>query len=176
MYGRKYVVCCIKVRTASISDLRDVYDIEISSFGADAYPFELLLYYFILSREYFFVAECINRVVGYVVGVIEHDEKSKYGHVISIAVHPLYRGLGIGRKLMMVLEEKMFLNNVEYIYLEVRETNYVAINLYKSLGYRVARKLANYYGAEDGLLMIKRRTKNTYHSLYSISNTGSIIE
>ncbi len=155
MCYKRTPICCIRVRTVDISDLREVYDIEIKSFGKDAYPFEILLYYYIISREYFIVLECINRIVGYAIGVIEHVN-GKRGHVISIAIHPLYRRMGLGKILMNELEKRLYSSGAKYIYLEVKETNNVAINLYKSLGYVIIKRIRKYYGCEDGFLMVKQ--------------------
>jgi ribosomal-protein-alanine N-acetyltransferase len=44
--------------------------------------------------------------------------------------------------------------NAKECYLEVRESNYPAVELYKKLGFEVARTLRKYYAdGEDALLM-----------------------
>lgn len=148
-------LCCLKVRNVEISDLKEVYDIELKCFREDPYPFKLILFYFTLFRETFIVIECINKVIGYAIGVVEYHRGVKRGHIISIAIHPLYQGLGLGKILLKKLEEILYLNGATYIYLEVRETNKRAISLYRKLGYRVVKRLYSYYRNEDGLLMAK---------------------
>ena len=46
--------------------------------------------------------------------------------------------------------------NLENITLEVRESNYSAINLYKKFGFNECATRKNYYGSEDAILMIKK--------------------
>ncbi len=97
-------------------------------------------------------------------------EKKWHGHVTAVTVAPDFRRLGIATKLMDILElvtEKKyayFVISFSYKYsyagffvdLFVRESNKVAIEMYKKLGYSVYRKVLNYYQDEgrtfeDGL-------------------------
>lgn len=151
----KRSLCCIEIKTVDIRDLREIYEIELMSFPCEAYPFKLFLFYYILSKDLFIVAKCINRVIGYVIAVIEYKYGMKLGHIISIAVHPLYRRIGVGTELMRAVEERLRKQGIKKIYLEVRVSNRPAINLYKKLGYRIERVIPRYYGDEDAYLMVK---------------------
>ena len=62
-----------------------------------------------------------------------------------------YRKNGIGSKLLLEIEKE----NINNITLEVRESNITAINFYKKNGYKIEAVRKNYYGNEDGYLMMK---------------------
>lgn len=92
------------IREARKEDLTDVYDIETLSFGSEAYEPFLLQLYFNLARETFLVAEVEGRVIGYAIGVLT---RWGGGHVISIAVHPSFRRMGVAEKLLRELLKRM---------------------------------------------------------------------
>jgi len=144
--------CGVVVRRAKNEDLRRIVEIEGRSFK---YPYSILVLTTLLNLypEYFLVCEYCGEVIGYVVAVIDKDSS---GHIVSIAVDPNYRGLGIGRLLMNSIESKLRNDGITKFKLEVAVSNYVAINMYKSLGYEVVKVLKNYYpDGEDAYLMIK---------------------
>ena len=60
---------------------------------------------------------------------------------------------GIATKMMDYIEKKH--NNIKNITLEVRESNISAIKFYEGLGFRRIAMRKNYYGNENGILMMK---------------------
>lgn len=68
-----------------------------------------------------------------------------------IIVNSNYRKQGIGSKLLKEIE----LSDVKNITLEVRESNKIAIDFYIKNGYRIEAIRKNYYGNENGYLMLK---------------------
>jgi len=79
------------------------------------------------------------------------------GEVNRVAVNPLYRGRGIGDKMMDMLLAEIESKGVTEITLEVREANRSAIALYKNHGFKVEGKRNNYYAetGENALIMWK---------------------
>ena len=63
---------------------------------------------------------------------------------------------GIGKKLMGYLVAVAIDSHVINITLEVRQSNEIAINLYKKFGFREVALRKFYYGDEDGILMEKQ--------------------
>lgn len=61
------------------------------------------------------------------------------------------RNLGIGSKFI----DKLSKLDIKNITLEVRESNKIAINFYKKNNFEVATVRKNYYGSENGFLMIR---------------------
>jgi ribosomal-protein-alanine N-acetyltransferase len=111
--------------------------------------------------ETFIVAEVDGEIVGYIMCRIETGIPSfkvlgiaKKGHVISIAVLPNHHRKGIGYQLMQEATQAMVNYKAKECYLEVRESNIPAVNLYKKLGFETTRAIRNYYAdGEDAFLM-----------------------
>ena len=111
--------------------------------------------------ETFIVAEVDGEIVGYIMCRIETGIPSfkvlgisKKGHVISLAVLPNHHRKGIGYQLMREATQAMVNYKAKECYLEVRESNIPAVNLYKKLGFETTRAIRNYYAdGEDAFLM-----------------------
>ena len=96
------------------------------------------------------VVEVDGKLVGYADLWLVADEAT----LNDIAVSPLARGKGYGRMLMLNLIDIAREENMKVIFLEVRESNEVAINLYSSLGFEVFGRRKKYYpDGEDALTM-----------------------
>jgi ribosomal-protein-alanine N-acetyltransferase len=111
--------------------------------------------------ETFIVAEVNREIVGYIMCRIETGIPSfkvlgisKKGHVISIAVLPGHHRQGVGYNLIQEATRAMANYKAKECYLEVRESNLPAIQLYKKLGFEIARTNRNYYAdGEDAFVM-----------------------
>lgn len=88
-----------------------------------------------------------NKINGIIVYNLFYDRIE----IEYIIVPEEYRTKGIGSKLLLELEKE----NINNITLEVRESNITAINFYKKNGYKIEAIRKNYYGNEDGYLMMK---------------------
>jgi ribosomal-protein-alanine N-acetyltransferase len=114
--------------------------------------------------ETFIVAEENGEIVGYIMCRIETGTPSfrllgitRKGHVISIAVLPGHQREGIGHALMQEAMEAMVNHKAKECYLEVRTTNVPAVNLYRKMGFEVARTIRGYYAdGEDAYLMARK--------------------
>lgn len=76
-------------------------------------------------------------------------------HITNIAVHPRYRGKGIGKALLKGMIDYGISKGIKSFTLEVRESNYVAISLYNRLGFKRAGTRKEYYSdtREDAIIM-----------------------
>ncbi len=94
-----------------------------------------------------------NRVVGYGGFWSIVDE----AHITNIAVHPDYRGKGVGNALMRGLIEAARARGAAAMTLEVRDSNAAAQHLYLKYGFEVYGKRRGYYqdNGEDALIMWK---------------------
>lgn len=72
-------------------------------------------------------------------------------HILHMAVHNEHRRIGIGKKL---IETALSLGGKK-LFLEVRESNFQAIKLYESFGFKTISKRKKYYqdNDEDALIM-----------------------
>ncbi len=81
----------------------------------------------------------------------------KKGHIISIAVMDKYRRLKIAEKLMDAAHNALRIRDVREVYLEVRESNQAAVNLYQKLGYQQHKISKHYYtDGESAIVMISK--------------------
>ncbi len=85
-------------------------------------------------------------------------ELKPVGHLVSIAVRPPYRRIGIGSKLLEeTIKVMREFYKAESIYLEVRISNAPAIKLYEKFGFKKARIVKGYYAdGEDAYIMVRK--------------------
>lgn len=97
----------------------------------------------------FYVAIQDEKVVGYVGLYVVCKE----GDVARVAVLPEYRRFGIAKTLLA----ECFKDEIDVIFLDVRESNVPAKELYKSLGFEEIGVRKNYYSnpTENAVLMKK---------------------
>lgn len=114
-----------------------------------------------------FLSEIIQTYTVYLVAKDEQQVASIGGmhvvwedaHITNIAVHPRYRGIGLGERMMRTLIQRAAERGARRMTLEVRAGNFSAQNLYRKLGFITApgaiRK--GYYTdtQEDAIVMWK---------------------
>lgn len=152
-----------KLRRFKPSDLEGVIRINRESLPEN---YTALFFMNLYKRfpETFIVAEVNREIVGYIMCRIETGIPSfkllgitRRGHVISIAVLPNHQQKGIGYALMREATQAMVKYNAKECYLEVRTSNIPAVELYKKLGFEIARTLRNYYAdGEDAFVMARQ--------------------
>lgn len=100
-----------------------------------------------------------GRVAGYAGLQVILDE----GTITNIAVRPDCRRQGVAGKLLQVFLDFARGNRLAFLTLEVRASNYDAIALYGSRGFRSAGRRKNYYRQprEDAMIMTKEFTYGT---------------
>lgn len=140
----------IQFRRMQSSDVDEIAAIEEMTF---AMPW---------SRKDFW-AEAVNENAIYIVGTVDSKVVAYAGvwisfeeaQVTNVAVHPDYRGQGIGTKLFTKLIEEVKARGVTAITLEVRPSNEAAIKLYESFGLKSVGRRKGYYldNGEDALIM-----------------------
>jgi len=107
------------------------------------------------AASWFFVAELgageETRIIGYVGFWLIADEV----HISTIAVHPDFRRQGVGERLLRTALEKAKQFGAEMATLEVRASNFGAIELYQRYGFEIVGRRRGYYhdNHEDAILM-----------------------
>ncbi|BGP46295.1 N-alpha-acetyltransferase 20 [Rhodotorula kratochvilovae] len=89
-------------------------------------------------------------LMGYVMGKTEGRGRDWHGHVSAITVSPQHRRLGLASMMMDLLEKVSEQEEGWFVDLFVRQSNDLAIGLYKSLGYMIYRRVRAYYGGGPG--------------------------
>ena len=87
------------------------------------------------------------------------------GHISTLAIHPEWRGWGLGELLLHRALEQAIESDAHTISLEVRVSNNMAQTLYAKYGFATVSRLRGYYAdGEDAYLMradVIRRLTNT---------------
>jgi ribosomal-protein-alanine acetyltransferase len=135
----------VAIQEASIKHLDKLYEIEIECFQEEAFSKEQIAHLLTDYDSVNFVAELNGEIVGFIVGRAYTDRKPAVGHILTIDVSPEHRRKGIGLKLLREVERVFRNERVEVCYLEARQDNVAALNLYKKHGYKKVGKLKNYY-------------------------------
>ena len=94
-----------------------------------------------------------DNVAGYAGMYLSFEE----GNITNVAVNPLSRRKGIGEKIVRDILNRAYEKGVRDVFLEVRETNSVAIALYEKIGFKEEGIRKNFYDKprENALIMWK---------------------
>ncbi len=92
-----------------------------------------------------------DRLAGYVVAWFVLDE----AHLANVAVAPIYRFTGLGRRLVGLAIEEARRRRARWLALEVRPSNAAALALYRKLGFQLTGVRKAYYrdNREDALVL-----------------------
>lgn len=101
------------------------------------------------------VMEVAGSIAGYAVSSVAVKE----AHILNLCIHPQLRRQGLGRRLLdYVIDESRELG-ADTLFLEVRQSNQAAIQLYRDHGFDEIGVRKNYYpadnGKEDALMMAR---------------------
>lgn len=142
----------MQIRPMTIEDCEQVSDIEAASFSV---PWSLRAFTETVEKSNFryFVAEEAGEILGYCGFLFVLDE----AEIPNVCVKASARKQGIGRQMMTVLIEEAKKLGMAVLYLEVRESNTPARNLYQSLGFEENGIRKNFYEhpVEHAVLMSK---------------------
>ncbi len=144
----------IVIEVVSENDLDQIYEIEKDNFkfcwSKNYILFNIRLPEFLRK---FYVAKLHNELVGYVVCWLSNET----AHIHNISVKKNYQGFGVGSKILRYLIDKLKEKSIKTVVLEVRKSNFAAINLYKKFEFKeVLIKEKFYPDAEDAILMVKQ--------------------
>jgi ribosomal-protein-alanine acetyltransferase len=120
------------IRRGETKDFAEIARIQAAS--PEAAQWETADY----SRYDLWVAICETRIGGFLVARPLGEGESE---VLNLAVSPDFRRKGLGRALLSTLVD----GYRGTIFLEVRESNLAARNLYKSMGFKEISSRPNYY-------------------------------
>lgn len=92
-----------------------------------------------------------QRLAGYVIAWFVLDE----AHIANLAVAPMFRFLGLGRRMLALAIAEARARRARWLGLEVRPSNAAALALYQGLGFRLTRVRKGYYqdNREDALVL-----------------------
>ncbi len=133
-----------KIRSMHPSDLAAVTEIESDSYN---FPWSYGIFHDCLLAGYQSLVLVIsNTVTGYGIMSIASSE----AHLLNLCVHPDAQRLGYGRRLLNALLVRAEESKVRQVFLEVRPSNQIALNLYHSAGFMQIGVRPSYYRAKEG--------------------------
>ncbi|MEN8904586.1 MAG: ribosomal protein S18-alanine N-acetyltransferase [Clostridiales bacterium] len=143
----------IDIFKVKLSNINEILEIEKLSFSTP-WTKKIFENELINEKSYYICATINNIVVGYIGVWIILDEC----HIMNLAVHPEYRGLGIASLLIENIIFYCHKLKVLNITLEVRKSNVIAQNLYKKFDFKSEGIRKSYYedNKEDALIMWKK--------------------
>jgi len=148
----------VRLRSFLEKDLPAMYALDQACFRHGiSYTLDELNYFVTHPTNLAIIAESdTERCAGFCIIEKIRSRGSICGHIITIDVQPHLRRKGIGGVLMQELGERLLEMQVERCLLEVAVDDPGAQEFYASRGYRVTRRLPNYYmGTLDALVMEK---------------------
>jgi len=135
-------------------DVRAVVAIESEAFST---PWQAETFTGLLGREgveLLVLEDPAEGVIGYAVLWCVLDQ----GELANIAVTPALRGRGLGARLLEAVVDTARGRGVRSLYLEVRESNASAIELYHGFGFvQVGRRRAYYQSPREDALVMELR-------------------
>jgi ribosomal protein S18 acetylase RimI-like enzyme len=139
-------------------DFPRILEIEGASFTSERYSEHTFWYFYRRCPDLFIVAEYEQTILGYLICCIylQGRKQQRRGHLVSIAVDPLYRRRGIGKALVQYTFDRLETLSVAYVEIEVRIDNDVGLNFWEGFGFQKVGTIPRYYGDGcDGYRMLK---------------------
>jgi len=136
---------------ANLWDLNAIRQLERLSFELDAWPLIEMIGVLSLPSIERWKAMHSDQVVGFVAADVRRRQNLAW--IATIAVHPDFRGRGIGDRLLALAEQR---SGMPRMRLSVRASNRSAQRLYQRRGYQQIDVWPRYYtGDEDAIVMEK---------------------
>ena len=138
-------------------DIDIVLDIERQS---NPFPWTIKNFKDCVEKGYYsLVLKEAKQVIGFAILSVSTEES----HLLNIGLTSSRRGQGLGRELLEKMIMAAEVMGSKKIFLEVRVSNIIAIDLYKASGFKEIGLRKNYYrikdGREDAILMSKSLKK-----------------
>jgi len=143
-----------QIREYKAADFERLYQIDQAAFSDDIAYSRLELALYLRSRKCrTLVSEEGGKIIGFVVGC---TEPRKLGHIITIDVIPHRQRQHIGSNLLAEIEQWLWRQGAEAIYLETPVDDEGAKGFYDKHGYFVFDRFQRYYSNSlDAFVMMK---------------------
>lgn len=145
------------VRPVENRDLEELVELEQTSFSGDRMSRRRFQHWIKASNRVFLVVEKDRKVVAY--GLVFLHKGTRLARLYSITVSNLMRGKGVGKMLLLALEQAASERSRFTMRLEVAKDNYSAIKLYENLGYRSFGEYHDYYEDHGDALRMQKRIR-----------------
>tara|TARA_B100000989_G_scaffold296752_1_gene280678 strand:- start:781 stop:1230 length:450 start_codon:yes stop_codon:yes gene_type:complete len=127
-------------RKGDLLDLNKIYALEKMIFTNEAWTLNMLKNELSgINNSETLIIEENKLILGY---FIYRKLLSEY-HILNLGVYPLKQNKGIGSILLEYFLKDI--ENISSVFLEVKKSNFSAINLYRKNGFRICGERKNYY-------------------------------
>ncbi len=135
------------IRPAGVADLAALMEIENACFDRP-YSAESVLGDLKGDKVKTFVFQDGDNILGFISVYVFLDE----ANLQQIAVLESHRKKGYAKALILNAIDYLKQNKIKKFYLEVNETNKIAISLYEKLGFEKVITRKNYYGSNSAMV------------------------
>jgi len=136
------------------SDLKQILEIENASFNPyDAYTREDFFRFFSQNPDLCLVAEIDSQIAGDLIA----RKIVNYLDLVSFAIHPSFRRMGVGSELLHEIIQKCKLYDLSRIELEVRKSNAAGLSFWRKMGFLNTGVIESFYeDGEDAMKMCRQ--------------------
>ena len=156
----------LTVRPVRQADLDRILEIEVASFGPDAYDRNLFAEYTRKCGGLFLVAEWVTAMgttlCAYSITALSPGKRlnkltpGNRAELVSVAVDPVFLGKGVASALLASTLRRLRRRKITRLALMVKVTNQPARGFYQKHGFRQVRRVRGYYeDGADGLSLVK---------------------
>ena len=147
----------MEIRRAKPDDAPDIAKAEAEIFP-DPWGERDIFSYICTEGGMCYSALVDGKVVAYIIGRVIPPE----GEIYRIATVPAFRKRGIAYRLLDYAAKTERGRGLECLFLEVRESNVPARNLYRAYGFREMGRRKNYYSlpTEDAILYVRAHSQD----------------
>ncbi|MBP0979849.1 MAG: ribosomal protein S18-alanine N-acetyltransferase [Oscillospiraceae bacterium] len=133
--------------------ISNIFELESQCFSE---PWSYQSFYQALDNPdylFFLAIDNNNNLIGYLILY----QVLKQGYITNLAVYKNFRNIGVASSLLDFLINYSKSNYFEFISLEVRKSNILAINLYKKFGFNKVGERKNFYikPTENALILTR---------------------
>ncbi|MEM2025418.1 MAG: GNAT family N-acetyltransferase [Desulfurococcaceae archaeon] len=141
----------VEIKNFNVQNLSEIMSIEGLCFEPKMQYSELVFLEYVERKAIFRTILCEGNIVGYSIADVENSTC----HIVSIAILPEYRNIGLGSLLLKDCLSECCRRGAKRAILEVMVGNKPAIRMYLKFGFRIVGFIRGYYRCRDAYLMAK---------------------
>ena len=144
------------IRPVKLSDISDVYEVELEAFGSESYPYFVFRQAYDLFPQAFIVASDGAKTIGYCLGAQTMLDKNR-GWILSLGTRSANRFQGYGTCLMEETLRVLKEFGCKEVLLTVRPDNIIAKGLFRKVGFSLVEVDDEYFGPGHPREIMKMR-------------------
>ncbi|MDD3074664.1 MAG: N-acetyltransferase [Eubacteriales bacterium] len=141
------------IRKLEHDDFKNLLIIETESFASGYSPYFIKMMP-ILFGNTSYISLKGHSPQGYVATALEQGSCRAW--ILSLAVRPKYRQLGLGKALLATGLQALAAAGAGEVLLSVSPDNQLAITLYEKMGFSICREVSDYFGPGEERIIMKK--------------------